>query len=721
MKSLNTVIREMHNKVEETVDLDESTKAYAASLEKMASDKKLKNISKKDRDILAKLADMMKNANEEVELDEDALNEAVESIQLEEDYFKVQYFGKDGKPEAGKESSFKDEKSAKRYLARAQKAAKVGEYKLTKEKGKLESVEGLDENVGKKVYEKKVGQSTVKVFKYSNGMHFAFFTSKGFGETNVQIKKLDKGVLNKAVKHFDDNKGLLGSSLDSIYEEIAEGLNKPLADKIGKLTKLRDSMKGAESREVGRLLVQLRKGESDRVKGILGGMGKKTQSAVAKIMGEELESIQESNVFGHSANHGISDSLLAAVNRVVVGQDETLEPEVETQNEIIENGAADLAENVGKKAYTKKVGKSSVTVYQYPGNKMYAFFTSKGYGETNYAIKKLDKKVIDAAVKHFDDNKGLLGSSLDSIYEEIAEGVNKPLAAKIGKLTKLRDSMKGAESREVGRLLVQLRKGESDRVKGILGGMGKKTQSAVAKIMGEELESIQESNVFGHSANHGITDSLLAAVNRVVTGEADAVEPEVADQNEIIEAGAEELGEAAIKDVQGKDGKKYAIELQKNGRKVAVRTKNQFGDIATIDLKKAAKIFEQDVLDKLVEDNTNDDSDDGEGLDKVQPKAVKKKFKDRKDKDIDNDGDVDDSDKFLHKKRKAISKAVNEEDSETDDEPKEKEDKKDKKKGAESVDVKPKLDEAAFKAKYGSRWEVVLEATANKLAMKNTK
>ena len=30
---------------------------------------------------------------------------------------------------------------------------------------------------------------------------------------------------------------------------------------------------------------------------------------------------------------------------------------------------------------------------------------------------------------------------------------------------------------------------------------------------------------------------------------------------------------------------------------------------------------------KRTEDNTNDKSDDGEGLDKVQPKAVKKKFK----------------------------------------------------------------------------------------------
>jgi hypothetical protein len=61
---------------------------------------------------------------------------------------------------------------------------------------------------------------------------------------------------------------------------------------------------------------------------------------------------------------------------------------------------------------------------------------------------------------------------------------------------------------------------------------------------------------------------------------------------------------------------------------------------------------------KVAETNKNDKSDDGDGLDSVQPKAVKKKFKDRKDKDIDNDGDTDDSDEFLHKKRKAISKAM---------------------------------------------------------------
>ena len=72
--------------------------------------------------------------------------------------------------------------------------------------------------------------------------------------------------------------------------------------------------------------------------------------------------------------------------------------------------------------------------------------------------------------------------------------------------------------------------------------------------------------------------------------------------------------------------------------------------------KEVMKKFKPKVMTQ--ETNKNDKSDDGEGLDAVQPKAVKKKFDDRKDKDIDNDGDVDSSDKFLHKKRKAISKAI---------------------------------------------------------------
>ena len=45
-------------------------------------------------------------------------------------------------------------------------------------------------------------------------------------------------------------------------------------------------------------------------------------------------------------------------------------------------------------------------------------------------------------------------------------------------------------------------------------------------------------------------------------------------------------------------------------------------------------------------------------LDPVDKDELKGKHKHRDDKDIDNDGDVDSSDKFLHKRRKAITKAV---------------------------------------------------------------
>tara|TARA_B100000886_G_scaffold340349_1_gene309360 strand:- start:119 stop:1435 length:1317 start_codon:yes stop_codon:yes gene_type:complete len=59
-----------------------------------------------------------------------------------------------------------------------------------------------------------------------------------------------------------------------------------------------------------------------------------------------------------------------------------------------------------------------------------------------------------------------------------------------------------------------------------------------------------------------------------------------------------------------------------------------------------------------INDDKNKEVLDEGGLDPVNKKAVKKKFANRKDKDIDNDGDVDGSDKFLHKRRKAISKKM---------------------------------------------------------------
>lgn len=67
-----------------------------------------------------------------------------------------------------------------------------------------------------------------------------------------------------------------------------------------------------------------------------------------------------------------------------------------------------------------------------------------------------------------------------------------------------------------------------------------------------------------------------------------------------------------------------------------------------------------------INDDKNKEVLDEGGLDPVNKKAVKKKFANRKDKDLDNDGDTDSSDKYLHKRRKAISKAMKKEHHEKD-------------------------------------------------------
>lgn len=55
---------------------------------------------------------------------------------------------------------------------------------------------------------------------------------------------------------------------------------------------------------------------------------------------------------------------------------------------------------------------------------------------------------------------------------------------------------------------------------------------------------------------------------------------------------------------------------------------------------------------------------DEKKMDKVDKDALKGDFEDRKDKDIDNDGDVDASDQYLHNRRKAVSKAMKKEEAE---------------------------------------------------------
>src|SRR6056300_1925158 len=76
-----------------------------------------------------------------------------------------------------------------------------------------------------------------------------------------------------------------------------------------------------------------------------------------------------------------------------------------------------------------------------------------------------------------------------------------------------------------------------------------------------------------------------------------------------------------------------------------------------------------------------------EATDPVNKKELKGKHKDRKDKDIDNDGDVDSSDKFLHRRRKAISKSNKESD----------------------VEVNPKMDKEQKESRIRSALKSILE------------
>jgi len=128
---------------------------------------------------------------------------------------------------------------------------------------------------------------------------------------------------------------------------------------------------------------------------------------------------------------------------------------------------------------------------------------------------------------------------------------------------------------------------------------------------------------------------------------------------------------------------------------------------------------------------------EGKKLDPVNKKALDKDFDDRDDKDLDNDGDVDDSDEYLHKRRKAVKKAI----SKQEDEPKEEVGKSGKQ---TKVDVNPSIEEEKgeemtsaemekrdeimkslekkkdeFVKKYGDRAKEVMARTAIKMAKKH--
>ncbi len=98
-----------------------------------------------------------------------------------------------------------------------------------------------------------------------------------------------------------------------------------------------------------------------------------------------------------------------------------------------------------------------------------------------------------------------------------------------------------------------------------------------------------------------------------------------------------------------------------------------------------------------------------EAMDPVDKKELKGKHSDRKDKDIDNDGDVDASDKFLHKRRKAISKSAKKDKEVVDTKPEIKDNSKDTEMSEKQESRRPIFDRIMEKA--GSREDHVKGAT----------
>jgi hypothetical protein len=94
---------------------------------------------------------------------------------------------------------------------------------------------------------------------------------------------------------------------------------------------------------------------------------------------------------------------------------------------------------------------------------------------------------------------------------------------------------------------------------------------------------------------------------------------------------------------------------KQDGYSLSLKTKSG----KTVDLGSHPKPTKANVL--SIVKNMMEENDKGvqeKKLDPVDDKENDKEFKNRKDKDIDNDGDVDSSDEYLHKKRAATDDAI---------------------------------------------------------------
>ena len=194
--------------------------------------------------------------------------------------------------------------------------------------------------------------------------------------------------------------------------------------------------------------------------------------------------------------------------------------------------------------------------------------------------------------------------------------------------------------------------------------MDKHESKSLAQITAETMlnpkfKSMKETWRYDYSAKIGNTDIKGLGANGVGGGDAPGMklaEPEGG------------KGKPTIKKVQHSCATKVEhAEWGKGNTLKEQHTLDEEGNITHYDIMfehgleqnvpvPTLNILVSEMHEHVINDEKNEINE--KNLDPVNPVAMGKKFKNRKDKDIDNDGDTDASDEYLHKRRKAVSKAM---------------------------------------------------------------
>ena len=154
---------------------------------------------------------------------------------IQEEYFSVQFYDEKGKADSSSKS-FKDQASAKKYLAKANATSKVGSYKMHKVKGQMESVDeamyrdsksyskmDMQKKTDKKNQANKLSQrKTVKGHKFAN-------------EDVEQVDEISQGLKNRYVQR---------AAMSAVSNAHSDGVSKTAGAKGKHKNKVLNRLRG---------------------------------------------------------------------------------------------------------------------------------------------------------------------------------------------------------------------------------------------------------------------------------------------------------------------------------------------------------------------------------------------------------------------------------------------------------------------------------------------